>query len=105
MKRDTAAILRTDFLSFCGKCFSEIKKASLPDDKYLQLLADELDSFARGETKRLVVNLPPRHHKTLFASICLPAWILAHWPSTRILCMSYSEHLAELNAVAVRKIM
>ena len=43
---------------------------------YLQLLADRLAGVVTGKTKRLIVNLPPRHFKTWIGSVCLSAWIL-----------------------------
>jgi predicted phage terminase large subunit-like protein len=52
-----------------------------------------------------VVTLPPRHLKTFLASICLPAWLLAHCPSARILILSYGQELADKIAYAIREIL
>ena len=45
--------------------------------------------------RRLVVNLPPRHLKSLLASVAFPAWCLGHEPSAQILCVSYAQDLAD----------
>ena len=52
-----------------------------------------------------VITLPPRHLKTFLASICLPAWILAHRPSAKILILSYGQELADKIAYGIREIL
>src|SRR5271155_5788676 len=42
-----------------------------------------------------LAGLPPRHLKSLLASIAFPAWILGHEPSAQILCVSYAQDLAD----------
>jgi len=58
-----------------------------------------------GKTKRLIINLPPRHFKTWIGSICLSAWILGHRPSAKILMLTYGQELADKIARAIRAIM
>jgi predicted phage terminase large subunit-like protein len=88
------------------KAFATLNKGrSLGNDKYLKLLAQKLTRVAAGETKRLVVSMPPRHCKTFMGSICLPAWILAHNPSAKIVIMTYGQDLADKTAYAVRDIL
>jgi hypothetical protein len=54
---------------------------------------------------RLIINLPPRHLKSLMASIAFPAWCLGHDPSAQILCVSYAQDLADKLARDCRSIM
>ena len=54
---------------------------------------------------RLIINLPPRHLKSLMASIAFPAWCLGHGPSAQILCVSYAQDLADKLARDCRSIM
>jgi predicted phage terminase large subunit-like protein len=78
----------------------------LSNDRYLELLASELSAFADSTTKRLVlVNLPPRHLKTLLGSICLSAWILGRKPNTKIMLLACSEKLAGKISGQIRDIM
>ena len=74
-------------------------------DPYLEYLATELMKFVDGETKRVLINLPPRHLKTCLGSVCLSAWKLAHEPSAKIMVVTYAEQLAESIARAVRGIL
>jgi predicted phage terminase large subunit-like protein len=81
------------------------KGRRLANDKYLKLLAQRLTRVATGETKRLVITMPPRHGKTFMGSICLSAWILAHDASAKILVLSYGQDLADRIAYDIRDIL
>jgi hypothetical protein len=48
-----------------------------------------------GEGFCLIINVPPRHLKSLCGSIALPAWYLGHNPSAQILCVSYAQDLSD----------
>jgi predicted phage terminase large subunit-like protein len=106
MDRKTAQLIETEFLAFAMKAFASLNKGkSLGNDPYLKLLAERLTHVAARKTKRLVVSLPPRHFKTFMGSICLPAWILAHNPSAKIIILTYGQDLADKNAYAIRDIL
>ena len=106
MDIDTKRLVQTKFLAFAMKAFATLNKGrSLGDDKYLQLLAKDLTRVGAGETKRLVVSMPPRHCKTFMGSICLPAWVLAHNPSAKIVILTYGQGLADKSAHAIRDIL
>jgi predicted phage terminase large subunit-like protein len=105
MKHESRVLIRSDFRSFVRKAFYTRHKKLLGKEPYLDLLAIELSRVARGETKRLLINLPPRHLKTFLASICLPAWMLAQNPSARILVLTYNGDLAERITYEIREII
>ena len=48
-------------------------------------MADAFERVARGECKRLIINMPPRHTKSEFASYLLPAWFLGKYPNKKII--------------------
>jgi predicted phage terminase large subunit-like protein len=106
MNIDTRKLIQTEFRAFAMKAFATLNKGKrLGNDKYLKLLAERLARVAAGKAKRLVVSLPPRHFKTFMGSICLPAWILAHNPSAKIIILTYGQELADKIAYAVRAIL
>jgi predicted phage terminase large subunit-like protein len=106
MNIDIKKLVQTDFLAFAMKAFASLNKGrNLGQDKYLELFAERLTRVAEGETKRLVVSMPPRHGKTFMGSICLSAWILAHNPSAKIIILTYGQDLADKIAYAVRDIL
>ena len=69
---------------------------------HLDLLADHLEALERREIARLLVQMPPRHGKTLHVSQALPAWWLGRHPSDSIILASYAAELAEANSRRAR---
>lgn len=59
-----------------------------------RVLADKLDAFVRGEIKRLIITMPPRHGKSELASRRLPAYILGRDPGAKLIACSYGLDLA-----------
>ena len=58
-------------------------------------MAAKLQSVRDGHTRRLIVNIPPRHLKSLASSIALPAWLLGHDPTLAIVNVSYGQELSD----------
>jgi hypothetical protein len=65
------------------------------DARHFRALAHMLERVAKGEVRRLLVAIPPRHGKSLLASVALPAWILGRDPTRKIICASYGDLLAK----------
>ncbi len=63
--------------------------------RHIDLLASELEAVARGEVKRLMVLMPPRHIKSELISRKFPAWYLGTHPDKSIILCSYGADLAE----------
>ena len=57
-------------------------------------MAEAFERVARGECKRLIINMPPRHTKSEFASYLLPAWFLGKFPHKKIIQTSHTAELA-----------
>jgi predicted phage terminase large subunit-like protein len=89
---------------------TELKTKKLAQDKFLKFveqvwptfiggrhhakMADAFERVARGECKRLIINMPPRHTKSEFASYLLPAWFLGKYPQKKIIQCSHTAELA-----------
>jgi hypothetical protein len=100
------AILRSDLGFFAQRCFSELNpQAPFAPNWHLEIIAAKLTEVRQGKIRRLIINLPPRHLKSLLASIAFPAWCLGHDPSAQILCVSYAQDLADKLARDCRSIM
>ena len=48
-------------------------------------MADAFERVANGTCKRLIINMPPRHTKSEFASYLLPAWFLGKFPHKKVI--------------------
>lgn len=57
-------------------------------------MAAAFERVANGEIKRLIINMPPRHTKSEFASYLLPAWYLGRFPQKKIIQTSHTAELA-----------
>ena len=51
--------------------------------KHHQIMANAFERVASGSLKRLIINMPPRHTKSEFASYLLPAWFLGKYPEKK----------------------
>ena len=84
------AALRADFYSFLLRCFAELNPRSpFLANWHIEVLAAKLQAAQEGKINRLVVCIPPRHLKSLAASIALPAWWLGHDPACAIINVTY----------------
>ena len=100
------AMLRCDFYLFLTRCFGELhSQASFLSNWHIEVMAAKLEACRRGEIKRLIINIPPRHLKSLAASIALPAWWLGHDPGASIINVSYAQDLSDKLARDSRTIM
>src|SRR6516165_2995475 len=101
-----AAFLRSDFWFFAQRCFSELNpQTTFATNWHLEVIAAKLTEVRQGKIRRLIINLPPRHLKSLMASIAFPAWCLGLDPAAQILGVSYAQDLADKLARDCRSIM
>ena len=99
-------MLRQDFSTFAARCFYDLNpQTELAMSWHVEIIAAKLTAVRHGKIPRLIINLPPRHLKSLLASIAFPAWCLGHDPSAQILCVSYAQDLAGKLARDCRGIM
>ena len=99
-------VLRQYFFAFIQRSFRHLNPSTkfLPN-WHIEVIAATLEKCMRGEIKRLIINVPPRSLKSHCASIAFPAFVLGHNPAAKIVCVSYSQQLAENLADACRSVM
>jgi predicted phage terminase large subunit-like protein len=87
--------LRNDLFGFTVKCFKTVNPGTpFVETWHIEAIVHELDRVRRGETRRLIINQPPRSLKSLTTSVAFVAFMLGHDPSLKIWVVSYSEALA-----------
>ena len=62
--------------------------------RHHKIMAAAFERVAKGELKRLIINMPPRHTKSEFASYLLPAWFLGRFPHKKVIQASHTAELA-----------
>lgn len=100
------------FYFFCKKAFAVLEPQTKFESnwhiKYLcAVLQKEVERIARNEpkTKDLIINMPPRHMKSLICTVFLNAWAWTKYPWMKFLCASYSAELAEEHSQMTRDIL
>lgn len=58
------------------------------------VMAKKFEEIANGKVRRLIINMPPRHTKSEFASFLLPAWFLGRFPHKKVIQCSNTAELA-----------
>ena len=80
---------KNDFLSFVRHMWPEFIEG--PHHK---IIAQKFNDIANSKAKRIIVNMPPRHTKSEFASSLLPAWMIGRNPKLKIIQTTHTEELA-----------
>lgn len=81
----------------CKDNYLEFVKASWPgfiEGKHHEMMGNAFERVARGQLKRLIINMPPRHTKSEFASFHLPAWFLGQFPDKKVIQTAHTAELA-----------
>jgi predicted phage terminase large subunit-like protein len=100
------AVLRQDLYAFVQRVFREIQGGETFEESWaVEAICYALQEVAFGRRRRQIIAVPPRSLKSICASIALPAWILGHDPSARIIAVSYAQTLAERFSAATRQVM
>lgn len=72
---------------------------------HVDAICDHLEAISRGEIRNLLINVPPRHMKSLLVSVFWPAWEWIRWPERRWLFSSYSAGLSIRDSVKCRRLI
>ena len=80
---------RGDFLAFVKQVWPGFVSGN-----HHRIMADAFNRVARGELRRLIINMPPRHTKSEFASVHFPAYYLGLFPDRKVIQCSHTAELA-----------
>ena len=101
-----AALLRRNLYAFIARTFYELNpETEFKPNWHIEVIAAELEACWRGETTRLIINVPPRSLKSQAASVAFPAWLLGQRPGAQIICASYGQDLANKHAIDCRAVL
>jgi predicted phage terminase large subunit-like protein len=83
------SLIQNDFMSFVKHVWPDFVEG-----KHHKIIADKFNKLAEGKIKRLIINMPPRHTKSEFASYLLPAWMVGRDPKLKIIQSTHTTELA-----------
>jgi predicted phage terminase large subunit-like protein len=81
--------VQNDFMAFVKHVWPEFIEGS-----HHKQIAEKFNRIARGELKRVIINMPPRHTKSEFSSYLLPAWMIGRNPKLKIIQSTHTTELA-----------
>ena len=91
------ALMEMDRVERCRESYLFFVQQMWPifiSGKHHQIMADAFERVASGDLKRLIINMPPRHTKSEFASFLLPSWFLGKFPEKKIIQTAHTAELA-----------
>ena len=87
-KRKQSSVSK-DFMAFVKSMWPQFIEGS-----HHKIIAKKFNDIAEGKIKRLIINMPPRHTKSEFASFLLPAWMVGRRPDLKIIQTTHTTELA-----------
>ncbi len=72
---------------------------------HIDAIIDHLEAISLGQIRNLLINVPPRHMKSLLVSVLWPAWEWIRWPERRFLYSSYAAQLSIRDSVKCRRLI
>ena len=94
--------LLTDFGFFVRWTYKTMYGRRFEYAPHIDRIVRTMESVARGDITRLIINMPPRYAKTEVAVKMFMDWSLANNPNARFMHLSYSDSLVTDNSDAVR---
>lgn len=111
---EEAERLENSLIEFYRAAWETIDPAAYDDGWHLHAIAEHLEAVSRGEIRKLLITVPPRHSKTLMSSVIWPAWAWAKerdpdhpliGPQVKFLTLSYGDDLALDSALLMRRLV
>jgi len=99
-------LCKRSFYHFVKKAWFIVEPATeFVDNWHIKLICEYLEACVRGEVRNLIINIPPRHMKSLLVNVFFPAWVWTFAPEKKFLFSSYAEDIAIRDSVNCRKII
>ena len=75
------------------------------DNWHIDAISEHLQAVVEGDIKRLIINIPPRHMKSISVAVTMPAWTWTIQPQKRFLFASYASSLSVRDSVKCRRLI
>lgn len=95
----------TSLIDYEAAAWKHVDPARFVDSWHLHAIADVLEAVAAGEIRDLVINIPPRHTKSISVSIMFPSWLWTFRPELKLLFASYAAKLSLRDSLSTRRLI
>ena len=102
------------FVEYVKAAWNVIDPSPYQHNWHIDAICEHLEAVADGEIQKLLINIPPRHSKTLICSVLWPTWVWAQerdenrpliGPQARFMCLSYAEKVVFDAATTSRRLL
>src|SRR5262249_46608597 len=119
-----AWLCERDLLRFIQGGWRYVEPNPFQSNWHIEATADHLEAVSRAEVRRLIINEPPRHMKSLGSNVFFPGWVWAQdpdpkrrghgfgvlpgplkGPGVQSMCMSYDQSLTTRDSVRCRQLI
>ena len=98
--------MRRSLKEFTKSCWQTIEPGrDFHDNWHIDAISEHLQAVVEGDIKRLIINIPPRHMKSISVAVALPAWTWTIQPEKRFLFASYAASLSVRDSVKCRRLI
>jgi predicted phage terminase large subunit-like protein len=106
LQKVRAELARRSLLEFTRQAWPILEPGvKMKEGWVLEAICDHLEAVARGDIKRLLINVPPGSSKSRLARVMFPLWMWTHKPWARIIGASYALTLSERDSYYARTIV
>lgn len=100
-----AEICRRSLYEFVLRAWHVVETDAFVDGWHIRAICDYLEACYEGRVRNLVINVPPRHMKSLMVNVFFPAWVWTKDPAKKFLATSYSEDLVSRDSLKCKKLV
>ena len=100
-------LCQDNFLYFVQEVWPDIIMRKEKDPKkwgHHQIMSKEFTDIANQKKGRLIVNMPPRHTKSEFASVFFPAWMMGKFPKLKLMQVTHNAELSARFGAKIRNL-
>src|ERR1035437_9211061 len=105
LERLMAEKARLSFKQFVTQAWHILEPGRFTDGIHVNAICSHLQAVTDGRIQNLIINVPPRHAKSLLTAVFWPAWVWIDHPESRWLFSSYREDLATRDSVKCRRLI
>lgn len=75
------------------------------DGWHIDAICEHLEALRTRQIRNLIINIPPRHMKSILCAVMWPTWMWTHTPEFKFLSLSYGAHLSIRDALKSRRLL
>lgn len=75
------------------------------DNWHIEAICEHLEFVSQREIRKLIINIPPRHMKSLLVAVMWPAWEWLDHPESKFMFVSYADALSTRDSMKCRRLI